>query len=62
MIGCLRTRVSTQPIIAFYFEFENVLKFYNREAGTIMPLGVEKIQTALGWLLILNQSMLSAHF
>ena len=32
MIGCLRTRVRKQPIIAFYFEFENELKFYNLEA------------------------------
>ena len=28
MIGCLRTRVCNQPIIALYFEFETV-KFYN---------------------------------
>ena len=32
MIGCLRTRVPTQPIIALYFESETVLKFYNLEA------------------------------
>ena len=25
MIGCLRTRVRNQPIIALYFEFENEL-------------------------------------
>ena len=31
MIGCLRTRVRKQPIIALYFEFEIVLKFYNLE-------------------------------
>ena len=30
--GCLGTRVRKQPIIALYFEFENVLKFYNLEA------------------------------
>ena len=29
MIGCLRTCVRKQPIIALYFEFETVLKFYN---------------------------------
>ena len=29
MIGCLRTRVRKQPIIALYFESETVLKFYN---------------------------------
>ena len=32
MIGCLRMRVRKQPIIALYFESENVLKFYNLEA------------------------------
>ena len=38
MIGSLQTRVCKQPIIAFYFEFETKLKFYNLEAwdfGTI---------------------------
>ena len=29
MIGCLRTRVRKQPIIALYFESENELQFYN---------------------------------
>ena len=32
MIGCLRTRVRKQPIIALYFEFEDELKFYNLNA------------------------------
>ena len=32
MIGCLRTRVHKQPIIALYFESENELKFYNLKA------------------------------
>ena len=32
MIGCLRTCVHKQPIIAFYFESENELKFNNLEA------------------------------
>ena len=32
MIGCMRTRVRKQPIIALYFEFETVPKFYNLEA------------------------------
>ena len=32
MIGCLWTHVRKQPIIALYFEFETVLKFYNLEA------------------------------
>ena len=35
MIGCLRTRVRKQPIIALYFESENELKFYNLEARYI---------------------------
>ena len=34
MIGCLRTRVRKQPIIALYFESELVLNFYNLEAGS----------------------------
>ena len=29
MVGCLWTRVRKQPIIALYFEFRTVLKFYN---------------------------------
>ena len=36
MIGCLRTRVRKQPIIALYFESENELKFYNLEARSQM--------------------------
>ena len=35
MIGCLRTRICKQPIIALYFESENVLKLYNLEARLI---------------------------
>ena len=35
MIGCLRTRVRKQPIIALYFESENELKLYNLEAGVV---------------------------
>ena len=31
-IGCLRTRVRKQSIIALYFESETVLKFYNLKA------------------------------
>ena len=31
MIGCLRICVRKQPIIALYFESENVLKFYSLE-------------------------------
>ena len=34
MIGCLRTHVRKQPIIALYFESELVLQFYNLEART----------------------------
>ena len=43
MIGCLRTRVRKQPIIALYFESENELKFYNLEAWVYK----KKIITAL---------------
>ena len=32
MIGCLRTRVRKQPIIALYFESQNELKLYNLAA------------------------------
>ena len=32
MIGCLRTRVRKQPIIALYFGSETVFKFHNLEA------------------------------
>ena len=32
MIGCLRTCVRKQPIIALYFESESELKVYNIEA------------------------------
>ena len=32
MIGCLRTHVLKQQIIAQYFESENELKFYNLKA------------------------------
>ena len=32
MIGCLRTRVRKQPIIAVYYESENELKSYKLEA------------------------------
>ena len=41
MIGCLRTRVRKQPIIALYFESELVLKFYNLKARGIFPLSTE---------------------
>ena len=35
MIGCLRTRECKQPIIALYFESENVLKSYNLETSIV---------------------------
>ena len=35
MIGCLRTRVRKQPIIALYFESENELKLYNLETWSL---------------------------
>ena len=38
MIGCLRTRVRKQPIIALYFESENELKPYNLEARVLFML------------------------
>ena len=33
MIGCLRTHIHKQPIIALCFGFENELKFYNLQAS-----------------------------
>ena len=55
MIGCLRTRVRMQPIIALYFEFETVLRVNNLGAwanpfnlsmpyGICRPYQLEKIQ------------------
>ena len=41
MIGCLRTRVRKQPIIALYFKFESVLKFYS--LGTIAKRYIDQI-------------------
>ena len=38
MIGCLRTRVRKQPIIALYFASETVLKFYNLEELILLQL------------------------
>ena len=35
MIGCLRTQVRKQPIIALNFELETVLKFYNLDASPL---------------------------
>ena len=41
MIGCLRTRVLKQPIIALYFESEPVFKFYNLEACIMKVTGAQ---------------------
>ena len=38
MIGCLRTGVRKQPIIALYFESENEHKFYNLESLRMLML------------------------
>ena len=49
MIGCLRTRVHKQPIIALYFESELVLNFYNLEARGEMTWGLtSRVRTGLG--------------
>ena len=47
MIGCLRTHVRKQPIIALYFEFENELKFYNLEAWS--PASLDDCRIILHW-------------
>ena len=44
MIGCLRTRVCKQPIIALYFEFETVLKSYNLEASSLLLQIIAKLE------------------
>ena len=61
MIGCWRTRVRKQPIIALYFEFENELKFYNLEACSlrstdlhgriqkVLSEGVQRWQRFFSW-------------
>ena len=36
MIGCLRTRVRKQQIIALYFESEKELQFYKLEASDLV--------------------------
>ena len=41
MIGCLRTRVHKQPIIALYFETDNELKDY----GSDVLFGMIWVQT-----------------
>ena len=43
MIGCLRTRVRKQPIIALYFESENELKLYNLEARKMGTRGWKSV-------------------
>ena len=48
MIGCLRTRVRKQPIIALYFESKTVLKFYNLEARSYHDLE-EYVRRPLIW-------------
>ena len=48
MIGCLRTRVRKQPIIALYSEFETVLKCYNLGAGAF--IACDKYQNLMNWL------------
>ena len=47
MIGCLRTRVRKQPIIALYFESENELKLYNLEAWSSAWWHVCSMQTQI---------------
>ena len=41
MIGCLPSRIRKQPIIALYFEFETLLKFYNLEARKVRKILLE---------------------
>ena len=58
MIGCLRTHVRKQPIIALYFESENELKFYNLEARPeIMKLFPCSTQLSTKFILLINVKM-----
>ena len=43
MIGCLRTRVRKQPIIALYFESENELELYSLEASSLSLFPIKMI-------------------
>ena len=58
MIGCMRTRVRKQPIIALYFESETVLKLYNLEASNsamfIIAFLLKKKNKSPYWHLLLK--------
>ena len=64
MIGCLRTRVRKQPIIALYFEFETIVKFYNLGARYPYPYLDDKCKLFCMYLAIAGvniRSHMSAH-
>ena len=44
MIGCLRTLVRNQPIIALYFESENEFKFHSLEVRMFHQEKLEIVQ------------------
>ena len=48
MIGCLRTRVRNQPIIALYFESDKELKIYNLEAYSSFDFPWEGVGSGFG--------------
>ena len=62
MIGCLRTRVRKQPIIALYFESELVLKFYNLEARLTYLGELKSVLVLLDRLIGLTALVSSEHF
>ena len=71
MIGFLRTRVRKQPIIALYFEFETVFKFYNLEPRRLISRNIFAIfcklfiVTSIGWICADHQlvdSLLKMHY
>ena len=62
MIGCLRTRVRKQPIIALYFESENELKLYNLEARDDIFLHRRSCMSAHVLLNLLNEFGQASHF
>ena len=55
MIGCMRTHVRKQPIVALYFESENEVKFYNLEAWLILPTTLYRYKPVYGTMMVFCQ-------
>ena len=62
MIGCLRTRVRKQRIIALYFEFDTVVKFYNLGARCLVTkCSVALPHGAVGWSAVCDCGITSSY-